>query len=167
MDALPHVELDIDKKKSLIRFTNNINELIRLSCTESIADLISKIVEIFQLKEWYENDEDRIENIEELKRSAVLYMDEMRNQNKQYDLKGFLQDISLYTNIDREFTNDTVRLMTIHQSKGLEFSCVFLCGLTDGVLPSVRTIEESGNIGMEEERRLMYVALTRAKGRIL
>lgn len=166
LDALPHVELDIDKKKSLIRFTNNINELIRLSCTESIADLISKIVEIFQLKEWYENDEDRIENIEELKRSAVLYMDEMRNQNKQYDLKGFLQDISLYTNIDREFTNDTVRLMTIHQSKGLEFSCVFLCGLTDGVLPSVRTIEESGNIGMEEERRLMYVALTRAKSKL-
>ena len=165
-DALPYVVLKMDKKKSLIKFKDDINNLIRLSSTESIADLISKIVEMFQLKEWYENVEDRIENIEELKRSAILYMTEMKNQNKQFDLKGFLQDISLYTNVDNEFTNDTIRLMTIHQSKGLEFSCVFLCGLTDGVLPSIRTIEESGNIGMEEERRLMYVALTRAKSKL-
>lgn len=166
LDALSHVELKTDKKKSLIRFEDNINKLIRLSRTDSIVDLISKIVDIFQLKEWYENDEDRIENIEELKRSAVLYMDEMKKQNKQFDLKGFLQDISLYTNVDKGSTNDTVRLMTIHQSKGLEFSSVFLCGLTDGVLPSIRTMEESGNIGMEEERRLMYVALTRAKSKL-
>ena len=165
-DALPYAELKMDKKKSLIRFKDDINNLIRFSSTESIADLISKIVEMFQLKEWYENDEDRIENIEELKRSAILYMTKMKNQNKQFDLKGFLQDISLYTNVDKEFTNDTIRLMTIHQSKGLEFSCVFLCGLTDGILPSIRTIEESGNIGMEEERRLMYVALTRAKSKL-
>ena len=165
-DALPYAELKMDKKKSLIRFKDDINNLIRFSSTESIADLISKIVEMFQLKEWYENDEDRIENIEELKRSAILYMTKMKNQNKQFDLKGFLQDISLYTNVDKEFTNDTIRLMTIHQSKGLEFSCVFLCGLTDGILPSIRTIEESGNIGIEEERRLMYVALTRAKSKL-
>ena len=166
LDALPYVDLKMDKNKSLIRFKDDINDLIRLSYTESIVDLISKIVEMFQLKEWYENDEDRIENIEELKRSAMSYMTEMKDQNKHFDLKGFLQDISLYTNVDREFTNDTIRLMTIHQSKGLEFSCVFLCGLTDGVLPSIRTIEESGNIGMEEERRLMYVALTRAKTKL-
>lgn len=165
-DALPYAELKMDKKKSLTRFQDDINNLIRLSCTVSIADLISKIVEIFQLKEWYENDENRIENIEELQRSAILYMTEMKKQNKQFGLKDFLQDISLYTNVDKEFTNDTIRLMTIHQSKGLEFSCVFLCGLTEGVLPSIRTIEESGNIGMEEERRLMYVALTRAKSKL-
>ena len=165
-DALPYVDLKMDKKKSLIKFKDDINDLVRLSCTESIAELISKIVEIFQLNEWYENDEDRIENIEELKRSAVLYMIEMKKQNKEFGLKGFLQDISLYTNVDNEFTNDTIRLMTIHQSKGLEFPCVFLCGLTDVVLPSMRTIEESGNIGMEEERRLMYVALTRAKSKL-
>lgn len=166
LDALPYVVLEMDKKKSLIRFKDDINDLIRLSSTESIVDLISKIVEMFQLKEWYESDEDRIENIEELKRSAVLYMDEMKNQNKQFDLEGFLQDISLYSNVDHEFTNDTVRLMTIHQSKGLEFSCVFLSGLTDGILPSIRAIEEFGYIGMEEERRLMYVALTRAKSKL-
>ena len=165
-DALSYVELKMDKKKSLMRFKDDMNYLIRLSCTESIADLISKIVDMFQLKEWYENDEDRIDNIEELKRSAMLYMTEMKNQNKKFNLKGFLQDISLYTNVDKEFTDDTVRLMTIHQSKGLEFSCVFLCGLTDGFLPSRRTIEESGKIGLEEERRLMYVALTRAKEKL-
>ena len=57
-------------------------------------------------------------------------------------------------------------IMTIHQSKGLEFSCVFVCGLTECILPSRRTLEESGEMGLEEERRLMYVALTRAREKL-
>ena len=162
-DALPHVEL---KRNNLIQFRNDINELTELSRTESIASLINHVIEKFNLTDWYENDEERLENIEELKRSSILYVDEMKKQDKKYDLKSFLQDIALYTNVDQDISNDKVRLMTIHQSKGLEFSCVFLCGLTDGILPSRRTIEESGKIGLEEERRLMYVALTRAKEKL-
>ena len=164
IDALPYVDLRKDNQISLLKFKKNISELTDCSFRGSIAGLIDKVVDKFHLNNWYE--EERIENIEELKRSSMLYMEEMQKQNKASDLKSFLQDISLYTNIDQEFTNDAVRLMTIHQSKGLEFSCVILCGLTDGVLPSKRTMEDSGSIGLEEERRLMYVALTRAKDRL-
>lgn len=132
----------------------------------SVTELIGLIVEKFHLNEWYGNEKERLDNIDELKHSAKLYVDEMKKQNKPYSLNSFLQDVSLYTNIDQDFTNDAVRLMTIHQSKGLEFSCVFVCGLTECILPSRRTLEESGEMGLEEERRLMYVALTRAREKL-
>ena len=63
-------------------------------------------------------------------------------------------------------SNDTITLMTMHAAKGLEFDYIFLAGWEEGVFPSQRSIEESGNKGLEEERRLAYVALTRARKKI-
>ncbi len=85
-------------------------------------------------------------------------------QQQMHDLDEFLEHISLIMDNDtpRELS---VYLMTIHAAKGLEFDTVFLPGWEDGLFPSQRTIEESGNVGLEEERRLAYVAITRAKKR--
>lgn len=165
-DAISFVNLSGERQKNLVEFQKNINDLIECANKISVTELIGLIVEKFHLNEWYGNEKERLDNIDELKHSAKLYVDEMKKQNKPYSLNSFLQDVSLYTNIDQDFTNDAVRLMTIHQSKGLEFSCVFVCGLTECILPSRRTLEESGEMGLEEERRLMYVALTRAREKL-
>lgn len=165
-DALPYVKLARERQDCLDKFKNDIIELMECSNSKSIVELINEVVDKFQLKDWYDKDEERIENIEELVRSAMLYSENMQKQNKVAGLKNFLQDVALYTNIDQELNKDSVRLMTIHQAKGLEFPCVFVCGLTDGVLPSRKTLEESGKLGLEEERRLMYVAVTRAKDKL-
>ena len=111
-----------------------------------------------------DGDEDRLENLQELVNS-ILYYEESRKEDG-VTLGDYLQDVALYTNADYRQEGNEVRLMTIHQAKGLEFPCVFVIGLTEGLFPSFRTIRERGQAGEEEERRLMYVAATRARKRL-
>ena len=100
------------------------------------------------------------------KEEAVrLYEEENRNEEDLGAVR-YLQDIALYTNADYRKEDDKVRLMTVHQAKGLEFPLVWVYGLSEGVMPSHRTIRERGEAGLEEERRLMYVACTRAMDRL-
>ena len=99
----------------------------------------------------------RIENIEEMISAAKLFED----QNPDKDLEDFMQEMSLLSDVDKESSDRGVTLMTIHAAKGLEFPVVFLVGLEEGLFPSSMSIEEEG--GVEEERRLCYVAITRAK----
>ena len=83
------------------------------------------------------------------------------------DLTQYLQDISLYTNLDTDDKEENVvKLMTIHQSKGLEFPIVFVAGFSEGQLPCTRSIESKHPDAVEEERRLAYVAITRAEERL-
>ena len=82
------------------------------------------------------------------------------------NLEGFLEHVSLVMENISNTSSDTLTLMTMHAAKGLEFDYVFLAGWEEGVFPSQRSIEENGNKGLEEERRLAYVALTRAKKKI-
>ena len=97
--------------------------------------------------------ENRIENIKEL-----------INAMKEFDnLESFLEHVSLATSIDQDWEGQKVNLMTIHASKGLEFEMVFLPGWEEGLFPHQKSIEEKGESGLEEERRLAYVAITRAK----
>ena len=106
--------------------------------------------------------EERLENLGELQHSILYY--ENVNAENEISLSSYLQDIALYTNMDYdEEKKECVKLMTIHQSKGLEFPYVFVCGLTEGVMPSHKTIRCRKKEGLEEERRLMYVAVTRAE----
>jgi DNA helicase II / ATP-dependent DNA helicase PcrA len=103
---------------------------------------------------------ERKEIAEELLRGLETY--QHKNARRKPSLAGFLQELTMEkTDEDeqREGAN-LVQLMTIHKAKGLEFGCVFVCGLDDAIVPSPRSVEE-GNI--EEERRLFYVAMTRAK----
>ena len=102
----------------------------------------------------------RVENLQELVGVAREYSD----QAEQPSLSGFLQDISLYSDQDALRDKESlVTLMTIHNAKGLEFGAVFLIGMEEGIFPHARSIEEQG---IEEERRLAYVGMTRAKERL-
>jgi len=95
----------------------------------------------------------RLENLKEL----VRFMHEFDT------LQGFLEHVSLVMDVDNASDGDRVSIMTLHAAKGLEFDTVFLAGWEEGVFPSQRTLDESGQAGLEEERRLAYVGLTRAK----
>ena len=79
----------------------------------------------------------------------------------------FLENISLQTSIDEEWDGQKINIMTIHSAKGLEFESVFLPGWEEGLFPHQKSIDEKGVEGIEEERRLAYVAITRAKKRIV
>ena len=97
--------------------------------------------------------ENRLENIKELL-SAM----------KEFDnLESFLDHVSLATSIDQEWEGEKVNMMTMHAAKGLEFEVVFLPGWEEGLFPHQKSIEEKGQNGLEEERRLAYVGITRAK----
>src|SRR5205085_2999600 len=81
------------------------------------------------------------------------------------NLQGFLEHISLVMDADRGADADAVSIMTLHAAKGLEFDTVFLPGWEDGLFPNQRALDESGRAGLEEERRLAHVGLTRARKR--
>ncbi len=99
------------------------------------------------------DNENRLENIKELL-SAM----------KEFDnLESFLEHVSLATSIDQEWEGEKINMMTMHASKGLEFETVFLPGWEEGLFPHQKSIEEKGQNGLEEERRLAYVGITRAK----
>src|SRR5207302_234929 len=97
----------------------------------------------------------RLENLKEL----VVAMAEFEN------LGGFLEHVSLVMDNAADSAGDMVNLMTLHSAKGLEFDTVFLPGWEEGLFPSIRSVEEHGLKGLEEERRLAYVGLTRARHR--
>ena len=100
----------------------------------------------------------RAENIMELKSNLVEYQE----RAEEPSLAGFLEEMALYTDADHASEDeDAVLLMTVHSAKGLEFPVVFICGMEDGLFPSMRS--EESEEGLEEERRLCYVAVTRAK----
>ena len=99
------------------------------------------------------DNENRLENIKELL-SAM----------KEFDnLESFLEHVSLATSIDQEWDGEKINMMTMHAAKGLEFEVVFLPGWEEGLFPHQKSIEEKGQSGLEEERRLAYVGITRAK----
>ncbi|MDR1486749.1 MAG: ATP-dependent helicase [Deltaproteobacteria bacterium] len=123
----------------------------------SLGDLLQKLLDDSGYDAYMrqQGDQDRLDNVAELKRSVIEFGDD-----EQATLEDFLNNAALFSNIDRDSPHDTVKFLTIHSAKGLEFEVVFLCGLSEGVLPSKRatSIEE-----LQEERRLCYVAMTRAK----
>jgi DNA helicase-2/ATP-dependent DNA helicase PcrA len=113
--------------------------------------------DMLELKPTEEN-KTRLENVRELKSSINSYVED----NDSPTLAGFLEEIALYTDIEQyNDGDDAVVLMTMHSAKGLEFPHVFLVGLEEGLFPGMRAIGDHDE--MEEERRLCYVAITRAK----
>ncbi len=105
--------------------------------------------------------ESRIEHVKELKSLIMNYED----SEPEPSLSGFLEDMALYTDADQASeTEDAVLMMTIHSAKGLEFPVVFIAGMEDGLFPGYRVLSVEDD--MEEERRLCYVAVTRAKERL-
>ena len=110
-----------------------------------------------------EEERDRLDNLEEFKSGVIEYC----RTAEEPTLTGFLEENALVADVDRyDDTADAVVMMTVHSAKGLEFPIVFLPGMEDGIFPGMQTIT-GGNDEMEEERRLAYVAITRAKRELL
>ncbi|MBR1705745.1 MAG: UvrD-helicase domain-containing protein [Bacteroidales bacterium] len=128
-----------------------------------ISDLLDRLLDRSGLKQSIREDQDeaRLENLDELLASIRSY--EAARPDDEATLADYLQDIALYTNDDHRKDTPVLKLMTIHQAKGLEFPYVFVIGLSEGIFPNMRTIREYKKNGEEEERRLMYVAVTRAE----
>lgn len=129
---------------------------------ETVSELLSDILEASGYEELLrtEGSQERLDNLAELKQSVYEYE---TTCGEEATLEHYLSHIALFTNSDAPDAGDRVKLMTVHAAKGLEFPYVFLCGMNEGVFPSrkVRTLS-----GMEEERRLAFVAMTRAEKRL-
>ena len=129
----------------------NVKKFGHIKLLQTILDE-SGYSQMLKNKKDLEN-ENRLENIKEL-----------LNAMKEFDnLESFLEHVALATAIDKNWEGQKVNLMTIHASKGLEFDVVFLPGWEEGLFPHQKSIEEKGEKGLEEERRLAYVGITRAK----
>jgi DNA helicase-2/ATP-dependent DNA helicase PcrA len=142
----------------------------KLSAKGSLEDLITDIIETtgyvkeLEAEEDEETAKDRIDNIDEFITKLVTFETEKEEHGEEATLSAFLEEVALVADIDSVNGDDNkVLLMTIHSAKGLEFSQVYLAGLEDGVFPSYMTITSDDNNDIEEERRLAYVGITRAK----
>ncbi|WP_274235996.1 ATP-dependent helicase [Fusobacterium nucleatum] len=169
LEALSHIKeisgLTVVGKEKLLEMYDIIKELKDLSYTETasyiVQTLIDKIKYIDYIKENYSDAEARIENIDEFKNSIL----ELENVVGELRLNEYLENVSLISATDDlEEKSDYVKLMTIHNSKGLEFPIVFLVGFENEIFPGPRAMFEEKE--MEEERRLCYVALTRAEKKL-
>ncbi len=133
----------------------NIKNISHVKLLQTILDE-SGYSAMLKNKKDLEN-ENRLENIKELL-SAM----------KEFDnLESFLEHVSLATSVDQEWDGEKINMMTMHAAKGLEFDVVFLPGWEEGLFPHQKSIEEKGQNGLEEERRLAYVGLTRAKKKVI
>ena len=167
MEALRHLSGTKPFTKDAVhKFIELIDTARTLSKDISISNLLEYVLANSGLNELYRTDEEeeRLENLNELVQSIKTY--EHDHKEDEISLETYLQDIALYTNLDNDRSKNHVKVMTIHQSKGLEFPYVFISGLSDGIMPNKRSVRERKKKAMEEERRLMYVAVTRAEKRL-
>lgn len=166
VDKSANSELGRTVVVKLARFVEIINYFKEMSQSLPLEPLLTLVAEQSGInKDLKENDpsgtEGRIDNVAELASSAG----DFGVERPEATLADFLQEISLYTDLDNwDRDSDTVTLMTIHAAKGLEFEAVFVAGLEEGLFPLGRSLENPADL--EEERRLFYVAMTRAKKRL-
>jgi len=146
-------------------FVNIIDSIRDMMNNSSISEIVEKICADSGYEKYIRElgDMERFDNLCEFKRIATEYE---ANLGEKITLKEFINHLSLQSDDESEENADTVKLMTIHAAKGLEFPNVFVMGLSEGIFPSAKTIEERKQLGLEEERRLCYVAITRAEKRL-
>ncbi len=144
--------------ESISAFFTTLDQASSLLITTSPSQVVETLLELSgYMNHWRseKTDEakDRVDNIKELINSLSEYN----------TLNEYLEHIALVTDTDNEFDDNRVSLMTMHAAKGLEYDTVFLPGWEEGLFPSQKSMDENGRSGLEEERRLAYVAITRAK----
>ena len=147
-------------------FARMINRLTEFANEESLPDLFDEVLELSGYRQMLidagEEEKDRLDNLDEFKSSIIEYVTNYEDPT----LIGFLEENALVADVDRyDDSANAVVMMTIHSAKGLEFPIVILPGMEDGIFPGMQNIVGSTE-DMEEERRLAYVALTRAKEKI-
>ena len=162
-DRIPELQRSAVK---LRLFANMIRDLKAFSAAHRPDELLDELldktgyVRVLEEKNTTE-DTARAENVREIKTSILTYM----NESGDTTLEGYLANVALYTDMDNyDADADSVVLMTIHSAKGLEFPTVFIVGMEETIFPGIRAIGEPEE--MEEERRLCYVAITRAKEKL-
>jgi DNA helicase-2/ATP-dependent DNA helicase PcrA len=157
------IKISGDRKEAINRFTSLIDELNKkkkeIKGSELLIELIKKINYYEELKKEGEfKAQSKIENIKEL----ILAVQEFEENNEDKSLTAFLEYVALITDIDLyKGEEDVVTVMTLHSSKGLEFPVVFITGFEEGIFPHSRSLNSGEEL--EEERRLCYVGMTRAK----
>ena len=146
-------------------FINNILKWQKIKKNFDHIELAKVVLEDSNYIQYLENEAKNSKNPENL--SRVDNINEFLESLKDFEnLEGFLEHVGLVMENMANTDSQTISLMTMHGSKGLEFDYVFLAGWEEGVFPSQRSLDESGTKGLEEERRLAYVALTRARKKI-
>ena len=165
--AIPSLGKTAEKIQKFVDLIEDFREKERsgrYSLKELIQDVLTRSG--YQAELEAEGDvegETRLENIEELINKAASY----ENGSDEPSLGEFLEEVALVADVDRmEDSEDRVTLMTLHSAKGLEFDNVWLCGMEDGLFPSMMAIASDDPDGVEEERRLCYVGITRARKRL-
>ncbi|MBE6907934.1 MAG: ATP-dependent DNA helicase PcrA [Ruminococcaceae bacterium] len=153
------------KAGDLMEFASMMRRLIDAVGTCPLDELLDRLLEetgyLQMLRAEGFEGQTRMENIEELKTSMHRYEEE----NEEPSLSGFLEEISLYTDLDKyDPDTDAVVMMTMHSAKGLEFDNVFIAGIEEGIFPGMQAMYDP--VQVEEERRLAYVSITRAKKRL-
>ncbi len=145
----------------LLAFAAMMDGLAELAETAPLDELFDAVVEQTGYKAMLlalgDEGETRLENVDEFRSNIVDYMESSESPT----LEGFLEENALYTDADRAEDTECVSLMSMHSAKGLEFDTVFAVGMEQGIFPSMRSMDTQED--MEEERRLAYVAITRAK----
>ena len=157
-----------NKTKVNLEINDFINNILKWQKIKKIFDhieLAKVVLEDSNYIQYLENEAKNSKNPENL--SRVDNINEFLESLKDFEnLEGFLEHVGLVMENMANTDSQTISLMTMHGSKGLEFDYVFLAGWEEGVFPSQRSLDESGTKGLEEERRLAYVALTRARKKI-
>ena len=164
------IDVPVQLGSRAIRALSDFKDLINMMSNQldgsKLVNLIENILTKSGLKKHVQTDEqaeERLENIQEYISSAAQFSDLPGRQA----LTSFLESISLVADIDSlEESTDFLTLITLHQAKGLEFPVVFVAGMEEGILPHVRSIEAGDPSELEEERRLFYVGMTRAKEKL-
>ncbi len=138
----------------------------------SLLDLFDYLLDLSGYRDSFDElndaeDAERLDNVSELRSKLADFVNHCEMSGEEPTLSAFLQDIALLTDLDGlDETGDYVVLMTLHGAKGLEFEQVYMTGMEDGIFPGILTITSGDDEEMEEERRLCYVGITRAKKRL-
>ena len=165
LNDLPE-ELGSRARNSVAAFFQLMTMLTAMKECMGLEEFVDLLIEKTGLEEQYRKEDteealNRIENIREFRGS----ISEFAEMGEEPTLEAYLENVSLVTDLDRaETRSDYVTLMTLHSAKGLEFDNVFIPGMEEGIFPSSRSVDEENRL--EEERRLMYVGITRARKRL-
>jgi DNA helicase-2/ATP-dependent DNA helicase PcrA len=159
VERYPHLARSAVRFRSFVTLIEELqSEMETMALPEWYDEMLKRTGYLTMLEEKREENATRIENVKELKSSIVGYLENTNDPS----LSAFLDEVALYTDLDSyEDQNNCVTLMTMHSAKGLEYPVVFAVGMEEGMFPGFRAIGETEEL--EEERRLCYVAMTRAK----
>jgi DNA helicase-2/ATP-dependent DNA helicase PcrA len=185
IDGAPTPDEYISRRtyKPLTSFSMKMSAISERANKESVSELIKSVVTTIGLEDHFNSISnsqgeltDRLSNVEELRQAAERYTngraalippDDDDDVIEGSPLSNFLDDVSLFTDVAEEREGFKVNLMTIHAAKGMEFDVVFVVGNEDGTFPTTQAVQEGeGSVALDEERRLCYVAMTRAKNRL-